>query len=61
MEVGGRRLFIQSVCEGLDLLSKGSKTEITLELANNLVKHKGTELASEDDGIEEEELEDKSY
>ena len=61
MEVGGRRLFIQSVCEGLDLLSKGSKTEITLELANNLVKHKGTELASEDDGIEEEELEDKAY
>ena len=57
-EVAYRRLFIQSMCEGLDLLYKDVEPEITYKMANNLVKNIGTKLADEDN---DDELEDKEY
>lgn len=59
-EVAYRRLFIQSMCEGLDLLYKEVETKITLEMANNLVKNIGIKLASEDNETDDE-SEDKEY
>ena len=57
-EVAYRRLFIQSMCEGLDLLYKDVEPEITYKMANNLVKNIGIKLADEDN---DDELEDKEY
>jgi hypothetical protein len=58
-EVAYRRLFIQSMCEGLDLLYKEVETEITSEMSNNLVKNIGTKLAAEE--AEDDESDDKEY
>lgn len=60
LEVAYRRLFIQSMCEGLDLLYKGVETKITFEIANNLVKNVGKKLASEQNETDNE-SEDKEY
>ena len=60
LEVAYRRLFIQSMCEGLDLLYKGVETKITFEMANNLVKNVGKKLASEQNETDNE-SEDKEY
>lgn len=57
-EVAYRRLFIQSMCEGLDLLYKDVEPEITYKMANNLVKNIGIKLADEDN---DDESEDKEY
>jgi len=59
-EVAYRRLFIQSMCEGLDLLYKEAETEITSEMSNNLVKNIGTKLAAEDNETDDE-SDDKEY
>ena len=59
-EVAYRRLFIQSMCEGLDLLYKDVEPDIDDEMANNLVKNIGTKLADEDNDADDE-LEDKEY
>jgi hypothetical protein len=59
-EVAYRRLFIQSMCEGLDLLYKEVETEITSEMSNNLVKNIGTKLAAEDNETDDE-SDDKEY
>jgi len=55
-EVAYRRLFIQSMCEGLDLLYKEKESVIGYEMACSLVKNLGTKLADEDG-----ESEDKEY
>ena len=59
-EVAYRRLFIQSMCEGLDLLYKDVEPDIDDEMANNLVKNIGTKLADEDNDADDE-IEDKEY
>jgi len=59
-EVAYRRLFIQSLCEGLDLLYKEKEKEISYDMACRLVKNLGTKLASEDDEADDE-SEDKEY
>ena len=59
-EVAYRRLFIQSMCEGLDLLSKEVEIKITSEMSNNLVKNIGIKLTTEEEDTDDE-SEDKAY
>mgnify|MGYP006203458613 FL=1 len=59
--IGRRRLFTQSMCEGLDLLSRQVEKEITLEIAKKLVKNMETKLLQLENETEEEESEDKEY
>ncbi len=59
--IGRRRLFTQSMCEGLDLLSRQVEKEITLEIAKKLVKNMETKLSQLENETEEDESEDKEY
>ena len=59
-EVAYRRLFIQSMCEGLDLLSNQVEIKITSEMSNNLVKNIGIKLTTEEEDTDDE-SEDKAY
>lgn len=51
-EVSFRRLFIQSVCEGLDLLSNGIEPEITPSIAESLVRNEGKKISESEDQLQ---------
>ena len=48
-EVSFRRLFIQSVCEGLDLLSNGTENEISSTVADSLVRNEGKQISESEE------------
>lgn len=48
-QVSIRRIFIQSVCEGLDLLNNNTESEITVEIAKRLVRREQETKESEED------------
>lgn len=55
-EVAHKRLFVQTVCEGFDLLASGKESEISYDLAQNLVKNIGSSMqSSESDADPQEE------
>jgi hypothetical protein len=58
MEIAYRRLFVQTMCEGLDLLSTEAEIKISPEKADGLVKGAEEKLSSEDNDVNEE---DKAY
>ena len=53
-EIGRRRIFIRSMCEGLDLLKSEAEPEITLEIAKKLVKNTIKKLEDDDKEVDEE-------
>jgi len=44
-EVSFRRLFIQSVCEGLDLLKDGTESEISQDMAESLIRNEEKQIS----------------